>query len=158
MIGGMLLGISAEAAKLVLAYGVCAAIILAALILMGCMKRRTERQMRPASVKKACVKAKKFAEKSLQQHEKAKRLLGAPRLYRLSALVADAVWLAFQIAENKRDILFDGIANGLDGLATSLATESEQGYLSTEEYETSIQAAIERLDTTIAKLEKMIEA
>ncbi len=158
MMNVLLLGLSADAAKLVLAYGVCTAIILAALIVMGLMKRQTKRQMRPVSVKKACIRAKKFAEESLEQNENTKKFLAAPRLHRLSVLVSDAAWLAFQIVENKRDILFDGIANGLDGLATSLATESEQGYLPEEEYEQGVKAAIASLDSTIAKLDKMLGA
>ena len=60
MMNGTLLAISTQTAKLILAYGICAAIILGALIVMGFMKRNTKRQMRPITVKKACEKAKKF--------------------------------------------------------------------------------------------------
>ncbi len=158
MISGLLLSLSATTAKLLLAYGTCVVIILAALIFMGFMKRHTKRQMRPVSVKKACVKAKKYAEESLEQHSGAKKLLGATKLHRLSVLVAEAAWLSYQIVENKRDILFDGIAGGLDGLATSLEKESAQGYLPEEEYESTIKGAIALLDGTIEKLDKMIGA
>lgn len=154
----LLLGVSAETAKLLLAYGVCAVIIFAALMAMALLKRHTKRQMRPIAVKKACVKAKKYAEKSLFQNQKAAKFLGASKLLHISMLVSDAAWLAYQIVENKRDILFDGIAGGLDGLATTLAKESEQGYLTEEEYEAEVKAAIAGLDAQIAKLDKMIAA
>lgn len=154
----LLLALSGENARLLLAYGACAAIIFAALIAMAFMKRQTKRQMRPVTVKKACVKAKKYAEESLSQNKNATKLLGATKLLRLSVLVSDGAWLAYQIVENKRDILFDGIAGSLDGLATSLARDSEQGYLPDEEYEASVKAAIESLNATIAKLDKMINA
>ncbi len=158
MMNGTLLALSAQAAKLILSYGICAAIILGALIVMGFMKRNTKRQMRPVSVKKACEKAKKYAQTALAQGNTAQKLLGATKLHHLSVLVANAAWLAYQIVENKRDILFDGIAGGLDGLATSLSKDSEQGYLPEEEYKGSIKTAIETLDATIAKLDKMIVA
>ena len=152
----LVLALSGENARLLLAYGACVAIIFAALIVMAFMKRNTKRQMRPVSVKKACAKAKKYAEESLSQNKSTKKLLGATKLLRLSVLVSDAAWLAYQIVENKRDILFDGIAGGLDGLATSLAKESEQGYLPEEEYEANLKSAIDSLNGTIEKLDKMI--
>lgn len=158
MMNAYLLALSDNTAKLLLAYGVCAGIILCALIVMACLKRHTKRQMRPVSVKKACVKAKKYAEVALAQGDAAQRLLGATKLHRLSVMVSHAAWLSYQIVENKRDILFDGIAGGLDGLATSLAKDSEQGYLPDEEYEGSLKSAIESLSSTIVKLDKMIAA
>ena len=153
---GLILAISGESAKLLLAYGACAAIILVALIAMGFLKRNTKRQMRPVSVKKACLRAKKYAEEAIAQTSGAKKLLGATKLHKLSILVSEAAWLSYQIVENKRDILFDGIAGGLDGLATSLAKDSEQGYLPEEEYEASLKSAIDSLSGTIEKLDKMI--
>lgn len=156
MMNGTLLAISTQTAKLILAYGICAAIILGALIVMGFMKRNTKRQMRPITVKKACEKAKKYAQAALVQGNAAQKLLGATKLHHLSALVSNAAWLAYQIVENKRDILFDGIAGSLDSLATSISKDSEQGYLPDEEYEESLKVAIETLDATIAKLDKMM--
>ena len=158
MMKSYLLALSGENAKLLLAYGGCAAIILGALIVMAFLKRNTKRQMRPVSVKKACEKAKAYAEDSLSKNKGAKTLLGATKLHYISGLVAHAAWLAYQIVENKKDIIFDSIANGLDALATSLAKESEQGYLPEEEYEASVKAAIEKLDATIEKLDKMMGA
>ncbi|MBE5747322.1 MAG: hypothetical protein E7352_04020 [Clostridiales bacterium] len=158
MMSAYLLAVSDNTAKLLLAYGVCGGIILVALVAMGFLNRRTKRQMRPISVKKACMKAKKYAEESLAMGDNAQKLLGATRLHRLSALVSNAAWLSYQIVENKRDIVFDGIASGLDGLATSLAKDSEQGYLPDEELETSLKAAIDSLNSTIAKIDKIINA
>ena len=156
MINGLLLGLSAKGAKLLLAYGTCAVIILVALIVMGFMKRNTKRQMRPESVKKACLKAKQYAEKALVQNSGAQKFLGATKLHKLSVLVAEAAWLSYQILENKKDILFDGIASNLDDLATVLSKESEQGYLPEEEYEKSIKDVITSLDDTIKHLDKII--
>lgn len=153
---GLLLNLSETGAKLILSYGICAAIILMALLAMGFLRRHTKKQMRPQSVKKACVKAKKYAEELCGQPKGAQVLLGATKLYRLSVLVSEAAWLSFQIVESKKDILIEGIANGLDGLATKLAIESQQGYLPEEEYETTVKDALAVLDGAIEKLDKLI--
>ena len=51
-----------EVIKLVIYYGVIFLIILLTLILMGVFRRKTKREMHPEKIKKACIKAKKYAE------------------------------------------------------------------------------------------------
>ncbi|MBQ8429456.1 MAG: hypothetical protein IJX30_05120 [Clostridia bacterium] len=145
-----LLLVSDNFAKNCLYYGACIAIIIAALIIMGAMKSKTKKEMRPASVKKACVKAKVCAEKILA--EKSVKMLAGTKLLRLNKYVANAFWLAFQIAENRKDIVFEGIAGTLDGLSSTLVKESNNGYLSQEEFETCVRGAIETLNVVIEKI------
>ncbi|MBQ9713739.1 MAG: hypothetical protein IJV83_00270 [Clostridia bacterium] len=154
---GLLLNLSDTGAKLILSYGICTAIIVMALLAMGFLRRHTKKQMRPQTVKKACEKAKAYATELCNQSKGAQILLGATKLHHLSVLVSEATWLAFQIVEGKKDILFEGIANGLDTLATELVTAAQQGYLTEEEYEVSIKSAIGILDEKIEKLSKMVE-
>lgn len=148
--------ISAEAAKLILHYGICAAIIFIALIAIGCMKRHTKKEMRTETVKKRCVKAKEYAQSLLSGKDKA-NLLGSTKLMKLDAHVEEAAWLAFQIVEVKKDILFEGIANTLDALATEVANESADGYIPLDVYEKDIARAIEVLEGVIIKLDGLIK-
>ena len=115
--------------------------------------------MRAEKVKKSCINAKTYAEKILDSGDNkgAHMLFGSANLLNLANLVAEAAWYAFQIVEVKKDIVMEGIANTLDGLATQVSKESEGGYIPAEEYESDVKAVIEGLDTIIVKLDTMIK-
>lgn len=149
----LLLAISENVAKNCLYYGACVAIIIAALIVMGAMKSKTKKEMRPEAVKKACVKAKVCADKILA--EKSVKMLAAARLLRLNKHVANAFWLAFQIADNKKDIVFEGIAGTLDGLSSTLVKESNNGYLSEEEFNSCVMVVLNTLNGVIEKVDSL---
>ena len=97
---------SAEQIKLVIYYGVIAAVIVVTIIVMGIIRRKTKSELRPEKVKKACVKAKKYAEEILasSEHKGSHALLGATKLANLSKYVANAAWYGFQIVSEKKDI------------------------------------------------------
>ena len=151
-----LLALHQDAPKLILSYGACAAIILAALFALAWIKNHKKRQMRPVTVKKSCGKAKAYAQKILNAGKGEQTLLGSTHLVALSAKVSETTWLAFQIAETKKDLAFEGMATSLDGLATVLAKESEVGFLEKDEYELIINNAIAVLDGVMAKLDKYL--
>ena len=83
-------------------------------------------------------------------------LLGATKLAVLSKHVANAAWYGFQIVSSKKDIVIEGIANALDGVATMLHNEAEDGYVPADEYESVVKKAISVLDENIAKLDGII--
>lgn len=149
---------SSEGIRLCLEYALCLLIIVAALIAIAFMKRKTKKEMRAETVKESCVKALKYAESILGdgEHKNTHILLGSTKLAHLSAHIADAAWYAFQIVQAKKDIVFEGIANGLDTLASELATESENGYIPAGEYETYVKKAIKELTSTVEKLDTLI--
>ncbi len=144
--------ISATLVQNCLYYGGCGLIILTTLVVMGIMKSKTKKEMRASSVKKSCVKAKTVAEKILQEKRSAKFLAGSKLAY-LNKFVEEAFWLAFQIADTKKDLFFEGVAGTLDGLSSELAREANNGYLSQEEYEKTVKDAIAILQGVIAKVE-----
>ncbi len=148
------LATSVQVMKLLLYYGACFAIILVAAIATICLKHQTKKEMRPTAVKKRCEKAKEYAKRSLTNKDKAK-LFAAAKLVKLNGLVEEASWLAFQIFEKKRDIVFEGIANSLDGLATAISKEAYDGYLSVETYEECLNGAVKTLDGALEKLEEI---
>lgn len=146
--------ISAAAAKNCLYYGGCILVIIVALIVMGAMKSKTKKELRPATVKKSCVKAKVVAEKILADNKNVKVLAGA-RLLQLNKYVASAFWYAFQIADVKKDLVFEGIASSLDALSSELVKEANNGYMSEEEYETHVRNAIGVLNANIEKINSL---
>lgn len=154
----LLISVSAKVAKLILSYGICFAIIFVALIALATFKRKTKKEMRPQTIKARCEKAKKYAEGLLskQSSKGAHLFLGSTKLMKLTELIEDASWLAFQVVDAKKDLVYEGIANALDGLATTLGNEFAQGYIPAEEYEKDIQKAIAVLETAIAKLDGLI--
>ena len=149
---------SSEAIRLLLEYGLCLIIIVSALIAIGFVKRKTKKEMRAETVKKSCLKAVKYAEEILNdgEHKSTHMLLGSTKLAHLSAYIADAAWYAFQIVNAKKDIVFEGIANGLDALSSELATEAENGYVPANEYEAHVEKAIAELQSTVEKLDTII--
>lgn len=151
-----LLLMSEKMADALLHYGVCTIIILIALIIMGIMKNKTKKELRASTVKKSCVKAKVVAEKALAEKNNLKVLAGT-RLLKVNKYVASAFWYAFQIADTKKDIVFEGIASSLDALSSKLVKEANNGYISEEEYESYVRNAITVLDTAIAKIDALAQ-
>ncbi|MBQ8395222.1 MAG: hypothetical protein IJX49_06585 [Clostridia bacterium] len=146
---------SPEAIRLCLYYGVCLLLIVIALSVIAIFKRRTKGQLRSETVKKACLKAKRFAQKLVIEQKKhnKKSVLVSTKLNSLSGYVADAAWYGFQIVDAKKDIVFEGIANGIDTLATDVSKTAELGYISAEEYLECINKTIAGLDAALEKIE-----
>lgn len=150
---------SAEMIKLLLYYGIIALVIAVTLIVMGVLRRKTKSELKPEKIKKACLKAKKYAEDILAsgEHKGTHALLGATKLSNLSKHIANAAWYGFQIVSEKKDIVIEGIANELDALATELANESADGYVPANQYEKDVQKAIDGLNSTLVKLDALIK-
>ena len=155
MVNGLL--ISSETVKLLIQYGVYVAIIIVGTIAIGVCKSRAKRQLKPQSVKAACVKAKKFAEKAQGLDEAKLLLLGTSRLLKVKNKVEDAAWAAFQVVEAKKDIIFEGISGTLEGAANNLMKEVDSGFIAKTEYDNVLKGTISTLDEVIAKLDKMLE-
>ena len=150
--------ISAEHIKLAIYYGAIFAVIVVTIIVMGIIRRKTKNELRPEKIKKACVKAKKYAEGILAsgEHKGSHALLGATKLANLSKHIANAAWYGIQIVGEKKDIVIEGIANDLDATATMLHNEAEDGYVPASAYEGYVNNAIQALDENIAKLDVII--
>lgn len=150
--------ITTEGLKLCLEYGLCLILLLGTLVAFGFLNRKTKKEMRAETVKKSCLKAVKYAEEILGdvKHKGTYMLLGSTKLAHLSAFIADSSWYAFQIVYAKKDIVFEGIANALDVLASEISTASENGYLPAGEYEAYVKKAIAELTATVEKLDTLI--
>lgn len=153
MLYGLL--ISSAAAKMILHYGICFAIIFVAVLLLGLRKRRTRKELRFEFVKKQIVKSKTCAEKLLAAKHKVP-FLGSTKLLKLAASVEEATWYVLQVVEVKKEMLFDGVANSLDALATKLVNTASEGYVSMQDFEESVSEAIKTLDGAIEKVSSII--
>lgn len=146
---------SAEGIMLAVYYGVCALVIIVALIITASLKRKQKKELSGEAVKKHCLKAKKIAEEMLDDGNGTNLLLGSTKLLNLSKSVANASWYAFQIYEEKRDLLFEGIANSLDSISSELSADSEMGFVPKEAYLEDVKKTIEALDAAIAKVDSV---
>lgn len=140
--------------ELILEYAVYLFVIVVSLVVLGILKRRNRRALNGQSVKTACEKAKRYAEKLLSA--KKVRVLASARLAKLSSYVAEAEWLATQIVEETKNIAFEGISSTLDGLANALSLRSEDTFLEEHELASCVRDALKTLDELIAKLEKTV--
>ena len=147
--------VSANVAKICLYYGGCALVILLVLIIMALMKGKTKSEMRLETIRKSCVKAKVVAEQILSDKGNVKVLAGSRLLY-LKKFVANAFWYAFQIADSKKDIVCEGIANTLDALSTELVKESGNGYITEEEFEALVKRSIDTLGDIVERINGLI--
>lgn len=156
MLNGLL--IAGETIQLLLEYGIYALIIIAALVVMGIIKRNIKEEMKPESVKRACQKAKTYAEGLAKESETKvpSAVLAATKLNKLKALVEEAAWLGYQIVESKKDIVIEGVAGSLDKLASSLDKVAEDGYVKGEAYVATLKDTIAGVDGAIAKLDKLL--
>ncbi len=146
-----------EVIRICLEYALCFVIVVASIFCIALFKRRTKREMRAERVKESCIKAKKLAEEMVSdgKNKGTYMLLASTKLSHLSSLVADAAWYAYQIVNGKRNILYEGIATGLDVLATEISTASEDGYIPVKDYRACVEKAVNVLDATIAKIDSM---
>lgn len=148
--------IAAATVEMIVGYSICGAIIVVGLIAIGVVKGRTKRQMRPQSIKCVCLKAKKYATEISGIEEKSMLLLALPKIRKLKNLVVNASWRAFQAAEAKKDLFFEGISDSLDATANYLVKASETGYMSKAEYDEAIAHTISTLDAAVEKLDSFI--
>ena len=145
---------STRMADALLHYGICLLVILIALSVMAVLKNKTKKELRPATVKKSCVKAKVIAEKVLADKKNLKVLAGA-RLLKLNKYVANSFWYAFQIADTKKNLVFEGISSTLDSLSSQLVKEANNGYITEEEYEAQVRNAIDVLNSVVEKINSL---
>ena len=157
MASGLL--ISSQTWGVLLSYGAYTVLILACLVLLVIFKRRTKKQLRPEWVKNRILRAKDYAQK-LHSHSVSglQALLGSTHLLKLKDCVADAAWSAYQIVAEKKDIVFESVANALDGIANFLVKESENGIISKADYEADLQNAIGEIDKVLLKVDAIIAA
>ena len=156
MLNGLL--IAGETIQLLLEYGIYALIIIAALVIIGIIKRNVKEEMKPESVKKACQKAKTYAEGLAKESETKMptAVLAATKLNKLKALVEEAAWLGYQIVESKKDIVIEGVAGALDKQASSLDKTAEDGYVKGEAYVVALNDTVASIDGAMAKLDKLL--
>ena len=146
-----------EVIRLVLEYAACLFVIIASLVGLAFLKRKTKREMRKETVGNSCEKAKKIANEMLnsKENKSAYILLASTKLSHLSGAVAEAAWYCYQIVNGKKDIVYEGIAGTLDTLSTEIFTASSEGYLQQEEYKEKLENVIKTLDGVIEKLNMM---
>ena len=138
-----------------IAYAFYAIVIFVGLALIGVFKKREKRLLTAETVKKRCGAAAKFATQ-LIEHKAGVLMLPTARLARLSSMISDAEWLALRLVEEKKDIVFDGIAKDLDSLATEVSNKSAEPFISAKELTDCLEKARKKLNATVNKLETLI--
>ncbi len=156
MMNGLL--ISSETIQLLLQYGIYAAVIVVALVVISIIKHNVKAEMKPEVVQKACEKAKTYAENLIKESETKvpTAVLAATKLNKLRTLVEEAAWLGYQIVESKKDIVIEGVAGALDKEASALDKTAEDGYVKAEHYKTALNSALVCVEGAISKLQVLI--
>ena len=152
--------IAAETVGTLLEYAVYSVVIIVGLILLAATRRKTKKEVTPSWVKNRLERAKKYANELLSSENKSsvQVWLGSTKLMKLNDKVTDAAWAAYQLVEVKKDIVFEGIAQDLDKLADGLSQETQNGYVSAEDFEKDVQKIVDGLDSAIEKIERRMSA
>lgn len=132
-----------------LTYGILALVIIVSLIVLSIVKRAIHKEASLKKVKAKGEKAKSYAEKLLEKVTKADLFVAATQLARLSSLVSEMEWNLACIVEDKKDVVLEGLATRLDGIATALSLKSEEAIYSEEEYADCIQSALEGVSSVL---------
>lgn len=142
-------------AGVLLEYAICIVVILGGLIAIACLRRRQRKELTAEHLKNRILKAKKYGESVLNYAKErgVKEVLVVTKLYKLSKYLNEASWVAYQIVEVKKDILFEGIATSIDGVSTALSKEIETGFVSAEDYQKDVQTTIDALTEVLARVD-----
>ena len=152
--------VATETLSALLEYAVYSVLIIVGLLSIASVRRKTKKEVTPEWVKNRCERAKAYASELLTDKKKSSvhEWLGSTRLLKLNDKLTDAVWAAYQLVEVKKDIVFEGLAQTLDKLADELNQETQNGYVSAEDFQKDVQTIIDGLNATIEKIEQRMES
>lgn len=102
------------------------------------------------------ILAKKL-EETLSEDKKAKKnILNSTKILKLRSLAEDAMWNALRLVDERKDMVFESVANGLDGVANLLSELSEDSFSENRETETQLRAALENVNGLIVQIDDIV--
>lgn len=134
-------------------------VIAGGIFFLALFKKKTSRGLTYETVRKKCEKLKNLLEETLvPQGKKKRKSAGNPaRMAILRSAAEEAMWSASRLVDERKDLLFDGIADSLDKIADLLASE-ENAFAGEEEAEKVVKEALDATEAVLRKIEATIPA
>lgn len=129
-------------------------IIFVSLILIGIVRKYFKKEATTKKIKIKCEKARNYANSIKDKCSKQELLIATAKLNKLTSLISNATWVATRTAEDKKDVILDGVASNLDALATYIGTYTEETFYTKKDYQEKIHHVIKTLDS----IKKSVEA
>ena len=147
------------AVRLAIQYGWYFVIIVVGVLLLALVKRKAKKNLTPEAVRQRCAVLAKKLEETLSEDKKAKKnILNSTKILKLRSLAEDAMWNALRLVDERKDMVFENVANGLDGVANLLSELSEDSFSETRETETQLRAALENVNGLIVQIDDIVAA
>jgi hypothetical protein len=127
--------------------------------LLALVKRKAKKNLTPEAVRQRCAVLAKKLEETLSEDKKAKKnILNSTKILKLRSLAEDAMWNALRLVDERKDMVFENVANGLDGVANLLSELSEDSFSENRETETQLRAALENVNGLIVQIDDIVAA
>ena len=134
-------------------------IIVVGVLLLALVKRKAKKNLTPEAVRQRCAVLAKKLEETLSEDKKAKKnILNSTKILKLRSLAEDAMWNALRLVDERKDMVFENVANGLDGVANLLSELSEDSFSENRETETQLRAALENVNGLIVQIDDIVAA
>ena len=142
-------GVGENGFRLAIQYGWYILLIVAGLLLLAFVKRKSKKNLTPSAVKQSCLLLKKKLEAVLCEKDKNRNGLFNQ---------AKVMWNALRLVDERKDMAFEGVASGLDGIANLLSELSDDAFADAEETERYVREALERSQKIIGQIDNIISA
>lgn len=134
-------------------------IILIGLFLLALMKRKSRKELTPETVRQNCIALKKRLESAISEETKSgKGKLGQAKMIKLRSTAEEAMWSALRLVNEGKELVFDGVAEKLDGVADILSDAAENMFAEGAETEKAIREALDSVNGIIVRLDEIIQS
>ena len=149
--------IGENAFRLAIQYGWYILLIVAGLLLL--VKRKSRKNLTPSAVRQSCLTLKKKLEVVLDERDKSRNgLFNQAKVAKLRSLAEEAMWNALRLVDERKDMVFEGVASGLDAIANLLSELSDDAFADAEETERYVREALEKTQKIIGQVDDIIAA
>ena len=150
--------IGENAFRLAIQYGWYILLIVAGLLL-AFVKRKSRKNLTPSAVRQSCLPLKKKLEVVLDERDKSRNgLFNQAKVAKLRSLAEEAMWNALRLVDERKDMVFEGVASGLDAIANLLSELSDDAFADAEETERYVREALEKTQKIIGQVDDIIAA
>ena len=102
---------------------------------------------------------KKKLEVVLDERDKSRNgLFNQAKVAKLRSLAEEAMWNALRLVDERKDMVFEGVASGLDAIANLLSELSDDAFADAEETERYVRVALEKTQKIIGQVDDIIAA
>lgn len=131
---------------------------------LALVRRKTSRGLTKGRVKEKCLLLRKLLEETLEAEGRKigksaghKASVNPARMAKLRGAAEEAMWTASRLVDERRDLVFDGIAGSLNEIADLLA-EAESAFADGSETEKSLREALRATDSVVEKIDAAMAA